>query len=245
MSAVIEIEMEVDHGGLYIIMSKAVFDLGYVFSSVKEIHSPGVSKGVNRVDVFEAFMGQYPGEVFFTDSIDSMAGEFLTALIDKDALFIERLWSGAVFLDIKLEELRGFFLKLYEPVLISLAQDGEGFLLWIEVVEIQGCDLGGPGAGVKKEVKECVIPEPLLCPEIDGFEDPKDLIMIEEADEGLLVALLRNVEDCVRQFAMIRIHKADHFGKGFEDSEAVIPCSGQVFALLLEIIEEREDELRG
>jgi hypothetical protein len=34
----------------------------------------------------------------------------------------------------------------HDPVLISLAQDGEGFLLWIEVVEIQGCDLGGPGA---------------------------------------------------------------------------------------------------
>jgi hypothetical protein len=94
-------------------------------------------------------------------------------------------------------------------------------------------------------VKECVIPKPLVCPEIDGFEDPKDLIMIEEADEGLEVALLGYVEDCVGQVAMIRIHKADHFGKGFEGSEAVIPCCGQVFALLLQIIEEREDELRG
>ncbi len=69
--------------------------------------------------------------------------------------------------------------------------------------------------------------------------------MLDEAHEGLVVALLGDVEDCVGQVAMIRIHKADHFGKGFEGSEAVISCSGQVFALLLQIIEEREDELRG
>lgn len=94
-------------------------------------------------------------------------------------------------------------------------------------------------------MKESVVPKPLLCPEIDGFEDPKDLIMIEEAHEGLVVALLGYVEDCVGQVAMMGIHKADHFGKGFEGSEAVISGSGQVFALLLQIIEEGEYELRG
>lgn len=146
MTSVVEIEMEVGHGGVYIIMSKAVLDLGYVFSSVKEIDSPGVPEGVNGVDVFEAFRWQCYGEILFTDPIDPMAGEWFSTLIDKDALFIEGLWRGSIFVDIELEELGGFFLKLYEPVLVSLAQDGEGILLWIEVVQIEGCDLGGPGA---------------------------------------------------------------------------------------------------
>lgn len=146
MTSVVEIEMEVGHGGVYIIMSKAVLDLGYVFSSVKEIDSPGVPEGVNGVDVFEAFRWQCCGEILFTDPIDPMAGEWFSTLIDKDALFIEGLWRGSIFVDIDLEELGGFFLKLYEPVLVSLAQDGEGMLLWIEVVQIEGCDLGGPGA---------------------------------------------------------------------------------------------------
>lgn len=146
MTSVVEIEMEVGHGGVYIIMSKAVLDLGYVFSSVKEIDSPGVPEGVNGVDVFEAFRWQCYGEILFTDPIDPMAGEWFSTLIDKDALFIEGLWRGSIFVDIELEELGGFFLKLYEPVLVSLSQDGEGLLLWIEVVQIEGCDLGGPGA---------------------------------------------------------------------------------------------------
>lgn len=146
MTSVVEIEMEVGHGGVYIIMPKAVFDLGYVFSSVKEIDSPGVPEGVNGVDVFEAFRWQCYGEILFTDPIDPMAGEWFSTLIDKDALFIEGLWRGSIFVDIELEELGGFFLKLYEPVLVSFAQDGEGMLLWIEVVQIEGCDLGGPGA---------------------------------------------------------------------------------------------------
>jgi hypothetical protein len=146
MTSVVEIEMEVGHGGVYIIMPKAVLDLGYVFSSVKEIDSPGVPEGVNGVDVFEAFRWQCYGEILFTDPIDPMAGEWFSTLIDKDALVIEGLWRGSIFVDIELEELGGFFLKLDEPVLISLAQDGEGMLLWIEVVQIEGCDLGGPGA---------------------------------------------------------------------------------------------------
>ena len=52
------------------------------------------------------------------------------------------------------------------------------------------------------------------------------------------MALLGYVKDVVRQLAVLRIDEASHFSKGFEGSEAVIPCSGQVFALLLQIVEE-------
>ena len=74
-----------------------------------------------------------------------MPGEFLTPLTDKEPVLIEGFRGSAVCFDIELQKLNGLFLKLDEAVLISLSPDGEGFLLRIEVVEVEGCDLRGPG----------------------------------------------------------------------------------------------------
>jgi len=50
MSSAGEVQMEITHGGLDIIMSKAIFYLGDVSAPVEQIHGPCVTERVNGVD---------------------------------------------------------------------------------------------------------------------------------------------------------------------------------------------------
>jgi hypothetical protein len=105
-----------------------------------------VSKAVDGMDDLEALRGQGQVEVFSTKPIDAVAGEFLTALIDKEALLIERFWGRTESRDIELKEWRASGLQFDETEAVALAQDGEGLLLGIEVVQVEGSDFRGPGA---------------------------------------------------------------------------------------------------
>ena len=69
-----------------------------------------------------------------------------------------------------MEKINGLILQLDKAILISLAQDGESFFLWVEVIEVKGCDLAGPCPRIKEEMEEGIIPEALVCFEINGFE---------------------------------------------------------------------------
>jgi len=86
-------------------------------------------------------------------------------------------------------------------------------LLRVEVVQIERGDLGGPGAGVEEEMKEDIIPEPLLSPEVDRLEHLQDLIMVKEPDQGLPKTLFGDVQNGLRQLSLIGVHETDHFGK--------------------------------
>jgi len=48
--------------------------------------------------------------------------------------------------DIELKELSGFGLQFDETEAVSFSEDGEGFLLWVEVVQVEGGDFRGSGA---------------------------------------------------------------------------------------------------
>jgi hypothetical protein len=64
--------------------------------------------------------------------------EFLTPLIDKEALLIEELWGRAIFFYVELKELGGFLLDLYEAEPVSFAQDGQSLFLGVEVIQTLG-----------------------------------------------------------------------------------------------------------
>jgi len=241
----IEIELEVGHGGLEIVMAQAVFNVRDGLTPMEKIHGPRVSKGVNRVDVLKALWRQRLGEMLLADTINAVAGEFLSTLTDKEPVLIKGLWGHSILLDVETEKLRGPLLEVYEPKPISLSQDGEGILLRVEVVEIEGGDLGGPGARVEKEMKQGVIPEPLFSSEVDRLKDLQDLVMVEEPDQGPLITLLGDVQDGIRHLSLIRMHEADHFGKGFQGRKSMVPGPWEIFPLTLQVIEEREDELGG
>lgn len=53
----VQIEMKIGHGGLKVVMTQAVFDLGDVFAPEEEIDGPGVPEGVHGVDMLQPFRG--------------------------------------------------------------------------------------------------------------------------------------------------------------------------------------------
>ena len=89
-----------------------------------------------------------------------------------------------------MQELSGFRFQFYEPEAVALAQDGKGFLLGVEVVQVQSGHFSGPGAGIKKEVEEGIIAEAFFSFKVDGMEDVEDLLRIKEPDKGFLSSLL-------------------------------------------------------
>jgi hypothetical protein len=105
-----------------------------------------MAKAVHGIDRSETFRGQGQSEVFSTESIDAVAGEFLTALIDEEALLKGWLWRWPESSDIELKELSGFGLQFDESEAVAFAEDSEGFLFGVEVVQVKGGHFRGPGA---------------------------------------------------------------------------------------------------
>ena len=138
--------MQVHHSRLEVIMAQAVFDIGDRVTPCKHIDRTGMAKAVHRIDGLETFRRQGHREVFSTKTIDPKASEFLSPLIDKEALLIEGLWGWPKSRDIELEELRGFGLQFYEAEAVAFSQDSQGFLLGVEVVQVKSGDFTGPGA---------------------------------------------------------------------------------------------------
>ena len=138
--------MQIGHGGLEVVMSQSVFDIGCREASGKHVDRAGVPQAVNGIDGSKTFRGQGHGEVFSTEPIDAVAGEFLTALIDKEALLKGRFWGRTESRDVELEELSGSGFQFDETEAVALAQDGQGFLLGVEVVQVKSGHFRCPGA---------------------------------------------------------------------------------------------------
>lgn len=49
-----KVQMKIDACGLQIVVSQAISYMSDIVAPVEQIHSPGVTEGVNRVDAFEA-----------------------------------------------------------------------------------------------------------------------------------------------------------------------------------------------
>jgi len=113
---------------------------------VEKIHGPAVPEGVDRLDVLKAFLGQGPGEMLLTDPVDTVAGKFLPSLIDKKAVLIKGFWGDAILFDVETKELRGALLDIDQAESVPLSQDAQGVLLGVEVVEMEGGNLGSPGS---------------------------------------------------------------------------------------------------
>jgi hypothetical protein len=105
-----------------------------------------VAKAVDGIDRLKALRRQSHGEVFSAESIDAVAGEFLTALIDKEAFLVGRFWRWPKPRDVELKELSGFGLQFDESEAVAFSEDGEGFVLGIEVVQVESGHFRGSGA---------------------------------------------------------------------------------------------------
>ena len=137
-------------------------------------------------------------------------------LIEKEPVLIERFWIWPVASDVELKELSGFGLQRDEAEAVALAQDGESFLLRVEVVQMEGADFAGPGPGVKEEVEKGIIPEALVAFQVDHLEETQDLLLVKETDEGLLGALWGDGEDDLGQVTLLGVEEAEHLGEGLD-----------------------------
>lgn len=88
LPAAVEIQMEVDGCGLDVVMSQAVSDICQGVAAQQHIHRTGVTKAMDRVDMLESFGRERPGEVFLTDPIDAVSGEWFSPLVDKKIMSI-------------------------------------------------------------------------------------------------------------------------------------------------------------
>jgi hypothetical protein len=141
-----QIQIQVRHRGLDVFVSQAVFDVDCRVSPGEHMNGAGVPKAVHGIDDLEAFRRQGHREIFSTKPIDAEAGEFLTALINKEALLKGRLWGRTESRDIESKELSGSGLQFDEAEAVAFAQDSEGILLGVEVVHVKSGHFRGPGA---------------------------------------------------------------------------------------------------
>ena len=148
-------------------------------------------------------------------------------------------------MDVQRHQLAGFGPQLNLAEAVALAQDGQGLVVGIEVIQIQGGDLGGPGAGVKEQMQQAVIAEAFIFLQIDSLEDLHDFFRIQIADELFLHAFLRDGKDLLGQLSVLRMHEADHLGQRFDGHQAQVAGAGGVFAILFQVIEEGDDQLHG
>ena len=94
-------------------------------------------------------------------------------------------------------------------------------------------------------MKKGVVPEALLSSEIDSVKDLENFLLVEKPDQGFLCAFLRDVKYPIGQFPVLWALESQHFGKGFEGSQALIASCGKIVALPFKAIEECQDELGG
>ena len=109
----IEIQMQIDGGGLDIVMAQMVLDVRDGMATIEHINCSRVTEASNGIDILEAFGGKGLFEIFPADAVDAMTGEFLSPLF----------WCYAIFPNIGLEEMTGLGLELYEPEPVSLSKD--------------------------------------------------------------------------------------------------------------------------
>ena len=137
--------MQINFGGLDIVMSQMVPDVGDGMATIVHVNGSAVTKAMGRIDVFEAFGRKGLFEILPANTVNAMTGERPASLIDKDPVLIWRLWGDTVSFDIELKQMTGLRLKLYKPELISLSQDSESHFLAVKIIQIQRCYFSGPG----------------------------------------------------------------------------------------------------
>ena len=243
MAPFVQVQVKINGGGLDVVMAQVVLDVRDGMAAIEHVQSAAVTEAVNGIDMVEALWRKNLFQMLPADTVDTMTGEFLPSLIDKEPVSIQGLWGATVFSDIALKQLTGLRLKLYEPKPVSLSQDGQRPFLRIKIIQVQRCYFAGPGAGVIEQMEQGIIPEPFFSFEINGLKELQQLILIEKPDKGLLRTLLGDVSDGIGHLLLFRIQKTDHFGKGFEGCKPLIAGPDEVLSFILQILKERDDEL--
>jgi len=91
-------------------------------------------------------------------------------------------------------------------------------------------------------MEQGIVSESFFSLQINGLKNPEYLILIQKPDKGLLRTLLGNALDGIGHLLLFRIHKTDHFGKGFEGRKPMIACFDKAISFIMQILKERDNE---
>ena len=83
MTPFVQIQMEINGGGLDAVMAQMVFDVGDGMSAVEHVHCPAVTKGMHGIDMLESLRRKSLFQILSADAVNAMSGEFLSPLTDK------------------------------------------------------------------------------------------------------------------------------------------------------------------
>ena len=119
----IEIQVQIDGGGLDTFMSQMILDIRDGMAAVKHVNCPGVAETVNGMDIFQPFGRKGLFEILPAYAVDAMTGKLLSPLVDKEPILVHRFWRYAILFDIDLEEMASLGFELYDPETISFAED--------------------------------------------------------------------------------------------------------------------------
>ena len=103
--------MQIDHCRLNAVMIETVFYVRYGVPSQEHINRTGMPEAVGRVEIFQPFSRQDFFQIFTTEPIYSVPGEFLSPLIEKQAIPVERMWCNPVLFDIPAKKICPFLAR--------------------------------------------------------------------------------------------------------------------------------------
>ena len=145
-------------------------------------------------------------KIFFTETVDTVAGHSFPALIDKQAVLIKRFGFDAVFGDIAFDELNGSLFQFYLSITVAFTQDGQGLVLRVKIVKVKHSDFTGPCAGVPEQMKDGVVTKAVFFYEVDAMKNLEDFIRIKKSDKLLLCTFLGNIQYPLSHLLFFRIH---------------------------------------
>jgi hypothetical protein len=90
-------------------------------------------------------------------------------------------------------------------------------------------------------MQDGIVTQPLLFLKFNFFKDLEDFFQGQEAYQGLLGAFWWEAQYSICEFALVRIHKADHFRKGFERSQTAISCPCDIGSIRFQMVQKGQD----
>jgi len=150
-----------------------------------------------------------------------------------------------MFFDIAGHEIGCYGPELNDPVAVAFSEDGQCFLLGVEVIELEGCDFTGSGAGVEQKMQQGIVPEAIMFFQIDRLENRLHFLLGQEADQVFLTAFLGDTQNHLCGVPVFGVHETDHFGQRLQAGQTGISGSCRVVSPGLKMIQKINDQLEG
>lgn len=100
MPPAIQIQVKIDRCGLDVVMAQMILDVRNGIPIVEHVNGLTVTKTMDGINVLQPFFRKSLAKIFPANTVDTMAGEKLTLLIDKQPVLKHGSWGDSVLLNV-------------------------------------------------------------------------------------------------------------------------------------------------